>query len=86
MTYEILIQPSAQRRLRKLPAAVQKDLIALIERLADDPRPSNCKKLKGRQNRYRVRSGDYRIIYSIEDSTLVVRVIKVGHRRDVYED
>ncbi|NJR67091.1 MAG: type II toxin-antitoxin system RelE/ParE family toxin, partial [Leptolyngbyaceae cyanobacterium CRU_2_3] len=49
-------------------------------------RPLGCKKLKGRQNQYRVRSGDYRIIYSVEDTSLIVRVIKVGHRRDIYEE
>jgi mRNA interferase RelE/StbE len=85
MTYQVSIQPAAQRRLKKLPLAVQKDLITLIEHLAEEPRPLGCKKLKGRQNWYRVRSGDYRVIYTIEDAALIIRVIKVGHRRDVYE-
>ncbi|MBD1876845.1 type II toxin-antitoxin system RelE/ParE family toxin [Nodosilinea sp. FACHB-131] len=86
MSYEILIQPAAQRQLKKLPLAVQKDLVVLLERLAQEPRPLGCKKLKGRQNQYRVRLGDYRIIYSIEEMALVIRVIKVGHRRDIYEE
>ncbi|MFE4105560.1 type II toxin-antitoxin system RelE family toxin, partial [Almyronema epifaneia] len=73
-------------QLKKLTPTVQKTLIALIETLAQEPRPPKCKKLKGQQNRYRVRSGDYRIIYSIEDAALIVRVIKVGHRRDIYEE
>lgn len=85
MSYQVLIQPAAQRRLKKLPITVQSELIALIESLAEDPRPANCKKLKGRENRYRVRWRDYRVIYSIEDTDLVIRVIKVGHRREVYE-
>ena len=86
MSYQVFIKPAAQRQIKKLTLAVQKDLIALIENLSEDPRPSGCKKLKGRRNQYRVRSGDYRIIYSIEDNSLIVRVIKVGHRRDIYEE
>jgi mRNA interferase RelE/StbE len=61
-------------------------LIAVIENLSEEPRPSGCKKLKGRKDQYRVRSGDYRIIYSVEDALLVVEVIALGHRRDVYEE
>lgn len=86
MSYQIFIKPAAQRQLKKLTSAIQKDLIALLESLSAEPRPSGYQKLKGRQNQYRVRSGDYRIIYSIEDASLIVRVIKVGHRRDVYEE
>ena len=86
MSYEVLIKPAAQRQLKKLPRTVQADLIALIEQLAQDPKPPGCKKLKGRQGQYRVRLGDYRVIYSIEEEALVVRVIKVGHRRDIYEE
>lgn len=86
MTYQVIIQPAAQRRLKKLPVTVQRELITCVEQLAENPRPVGCKKLKGRENRYRVRTGDYRIIYSIEDAALIVRVIKVGHRRDVYEE
>jgi mRNA interferase RelE/StbE len=86
MKYQVVLKPAAQRKLRKLPYAVQKDLINLLERLSEDPRPRGCKKLKGRQNLYRVRSGEYRVIYGIEDSALIVRVINLGHRRDVYED
>ncbi|PSR17911.1 type II toxin-antitoxin system mRNA interferase toxin, RelE/StbE family [filamentous cyanobacterium CCP3] len=86
MSYEVLIKPAAQRQIKKLPRAMQADLIVLIEHLAQDPRPSGCKKLKGRQSQYRVRLGDYRVIYSIEEEALVVRVIKVGHRRDIYEE
>ncbi len=86
MSYQVFIKPAAQRQLKKLTLNIQKDLIALIESLSEEPRPSGCKKLKQRQNQYRMRLGDYRIIYSIEDVTVIVRVIKVGHRRNVYEE
>ena len=86
MSYEVFIKPAAQRQLKKLPRAVQADLIALIERLTENPRLPGCKKLKGRQNQYRIRLSDYRVIYSVEDMALVIRVIKVGHRRDIYEE
>jgi mRNA interferase RelE/StbE len=86
MSYQVSIKPAAQRQFKKLPLDVQENLIAIIENLAEEPRPAGCKKLKGRKNQYRVRSGDYRIIYSVEDASLVVEVIKLGHRRDVYEE
>ncbi|MGB3495911.1 MAG: type II toxin-antitoxin system RelE/ParE family toxin [Elainellaceae cyanobacterium] len=85
MSYQVLIVPAAQRQLKKLPVTVQQNVVDQIERLADNPRPANCKKLKGRDNQYRVRLGNYRIIYTVEDDVLTIRVIKVGHRRDVYE-
>jgi mRNA interferase RelE/StbE len=86
MTYQVFIKPAAQRQLKKLTSKIQTDLIAVIENLSEEPRPSGCKKLKGRKDQYRVRSGDYRIIYSVEDALLVVEVIALGHRRDVYEE
>lgn len=86
MTYKVVLKPAAQRQLKKLSPTIQGELVTTIEKLREDPRPSGCKKLKGRQNQYRIRLGNYRVIYGIEDSILVVRVIKVGHRRDVYEE
>jgi mRNA interferase RelE/StbE len=86
MSYQVFIKPAAQRQFKKLTLEVQADLIAIIGGLVEEPRPSGCKKLKGRKNQYRVRSGDYRIIYSVEDAALMVEVIKLGHRRDVYEE
>jgi mRNA interferase RelE/StbE len=86
MSYQVSIKPSAQRQFKKLTRAIQEDLVATIESLSEEPRPLGCKKLKGRKNQYRVRSGDSRIIYRIEDASLVVEVIKIGHRRDVYEE
>lgn len=86
MSYQIFVKPAAQRQIKKLTPAVQKSLIALIESLAAEPRPPGCKKLKGRQNEYRARLGNYRVIYSIEDTALVITIIKVGHRRDIYDE
>jgi len=59
-------------------------LLDTIEKLAVDPRPEGCKKLKGRSG-YRVRKGDYRIIYDIQDDVLIIEVVAVGHRRQIYE-
>ena len=59
-------------------------LVARIEALAEDPRPAGCEKLAGHSDRYRVRQGDYRIVYSVDDTERVVLIVKVGHRREVY--
>jgi mRNA interferase RelE/StbE len=82
--YTIEIKPSAHRALRLLPAPVRVRLVAVIDALADHPRPSGCKKLAGGGDRYRIRVGQYRIVYEVHDDRLVVVVIRIGHRRDVY--
>ncbi len=82
--YRVQLSKKAAKQLDKLPDGIAFGLIASMEALSDDPRPSGCKKLKGR-NAYRVRKGDYRIIYEILDSVLVIDVIAVGHRRDIYD-
>ncbi len=82
--YEILIKPSARKELEAI--GLKKDrqrIVAAILGLADDPHPPGCRKLSGR-NKYRIRCGDYRVVYSVEDVVLVVTIVKVGHRRDVY--
>ena len=82
--YEILVKASAAKEIEDI--SNRKDRRRVIERiraLGDDPRPPGCQKLSGR-NRYRVRQGVYRIVYSIENENLVVQVVKVGHRKDVY--
>lgn len=84
MTYEIQILPAAVRELRKLPPEAKRRVQAVIELLADDPRPPASKKLTGRAE-WRVRTGDYRVLYRIEDALLTVVVVRAGHRRDVYE-
>ena len=82
--YEVRIKPRAQRELDAMPARDRTRLIGKIKELADDPRPKGVQKLAGIDNAYRVRVGDYRIVYEIHDRELVVVIIRVGHRREVY--
>jgi mRNA interferase RelE/StbE len=82
--YRIELRPAAMRALRKLDPPIQKRVHAAIVLLAQDPRPPASRPLKGRLA-YRVRVGDYRVIYSIHDDVLLVVVITLGHRRDIYD-
>jgi mRNA interferase RelE/StbE len=82
--YTVTILPSALAQLRDLPRHDQRRIKDRIDRLATDPRPPGVKKLKGEPDLFRIRSGNYRIVYSVENARLVVLVIRIGHRRDVY--
>ena len=82
--YTVNLTRTAQKQLDKLPDQIAETLLNAIEQLADNPRPDGCKKLKGRSG-YRIRKGDYRIIYDVYDTVLVVEVIAIGHRREIYE-
>ena len=82
-SYSIKIKRSAAKEQAELPKQDRLRVIARIEHLAHDPRPSGSEKLSG-QERYRVRQGDYRIPYEIHDHELVVMVVRIGHRREVY--
>lgn len=84
MSYKILIDPSAERELRKIDIRRRDKIIDAIDDLARTPRPSGAKKLTGSQNTYRIRSGDYRILYRITDRELLVLVIRIAHRRNAY--
>jgi mRNA interferase RelE/StbE len=82
-SYKIVVKKTVAKDLKNIPKKdVQRILIA-IQQLADNPRPPQSKKLSG-QERFRIRQGNYRILYTIEDDHLVVCVVKVGNRRDVY--
>ena len=81
--YSIEIKSSAAREIEALPLRDRRQVVERIGLLAEEPRPRGCEKLVGGE-RYRVRQGDYRIVYSVEDARLIVWVVKVGHRRDVY--
>lgn len=82
--YTIQYRTSVEKYLRKLDKPALKRIIAKIYSLQQEPRPHGVKKLEGEQSLYRVRQGDYRIIYEIKDNVLIVEVIKIGHRSDVY--
>jgi mRNA interferase RelE/StbE len=81
--YNIFFKDSVRKDLDVIPRGDLKRIIERIGKLADDPRPAGCEKLSG-QEKYRVRQGNYRIVYSIQDNELTVWVVKVGHRREVY--
>ena len=86
MRYAVSLEKSAARFLLRLrDAKLKARLDEAIESLADDPRPPGCRKLAGTSDRYRVRVGDYRIIYRIDDGKVTVLVLVIGHRRDVYD-
>jgi mRNA interferase RelE/StbE len=81
--YKILIMPSARKDFRMIPKIDRTRILKRIESLAENPRPFGYLKLT-EQNRYRIRQGDYRIIYEIFDDKLIVWVVKVVHRKDIY--
>ena len=84
-SYRIAIKRSAAKELERIGTRKDREAIASpIRALAADPRPAGCERLAGRSSVYRIRQGDCRILYSIEDEGLVVLVIRIGHRRDVY--
>ena len=83
--YSVRVLRSAAKEIESISTKKERQaIIRRIESLAVDPRGMGCEKMAGREDRYRVRQGRYRIVYSIEDSVLTVIVVKVGHRKDVY--
>ena len=83
--YRVELKPAARRALKKLDRPVQRRIVSAAEGLAENPRPSACEKLTGATDLFRIRVGDYRIIYQIQDDVLLILVVKVGHRGDVYK-
>ena len=82
--YRVEIARRAIKSIAKLPSKEQLRVRAAIDLLADDPRPPGCVAMAGEDSVYRVRIGDYRILYEVIDERLVIQVVRVGHRRDVY--
>lgn len=82
--YQVFVLPSAQREIGKLPKPVQARILKALAALGDNPRPANCKKLVGTDS-WRVRVGEYRIVYWVEDNILSIEVVRVAHRKDVYK-
>lgn len=81
--YRVVFRKSVARDMRRIPNRDLRRILATIDSLSEDPRPAGVEKLSELE-RYRVRQGDYRIIYEIEDADVIIIVVKVGHRRDVY--
>jgi mRNA interferase RelE/StbE len=82
--YEVYLERAAERDLRRLSADNFERIIRQIKALAEDPRPARCRKITGSKNDWRIRIGDYRVIYEIDDRAKAVRVMRVRHRREVY--
>lgn len=83
-SYTIEWKASASKELRKLPPPVIKRVVTAVTELAADPHPVGSRKLVGSQRTYRIRTGDYRVIYTVLDDKLVVEIVRVAHRKDVY--
>jgi mRNA interferase RelE/StbE len=83
-SYTIEWKSSARKELRKLPPQIIKRIVTAVTKLADEPRPTGGRKLVGSQHTYRIRLGDYRVIYNILDGRLLVEIVRVAHRKDVY--
>ena len=84
-SYRVLIKPSAAKELEAVDQKRDRQrIVARVLALAEDPRPDGCEKLVGESDRYRVRIGRHRVVYSINDDELVVLVVRVAHRKDVY--
>jgi mRNA interferase RelE/StbE len=84
VAYTIQFKPLALRQIEKLPRDAQKRLVVKIETLREDPFPPGCRKMEGVAEAWRVRVGDYRVVYQVHHGVLLILVVTVGHRKDVY--
>ena len=84
-SFSLFLKPSAEKELRKIPPPFLKQILVKIAALAETPRPFGVKLMKGEERFFRLRQGDYRIIYDIDDVAQVVTIVKIGHRREVYD-
>ena len=82
--FEILLERSAEKDLKRLAHEIRPKVIAAIKTLGEEPRPPGCRKLVGEENDWRIRVGDYRVIYEIADEIRIVRITRIRHRKDVY--
>ena len=83
--YTVRFKASADKAMRKLPHQIQERIALAVKALREDPRPRGCKKLKGADDLWRIRVGEYRVVYTIRDDELLVLVVRVAHRKDVYD-
>jgi len=84
-SYCVVLTSSAEKELKGLSAQLNARIVPRLENLADNPRPPGCKKLQGGDKEWRIRVGDYRVVYTIDDAKLLVEVTRTRHRSDVYE-
>ncbi len=84
MKFSIVYKKSASEELLELPASIAHRVKNAINNLSENPRPHDCKKLKGSVNEYRIRISNYRVVYTITDTFLIITVIKIAHRKDIY--
>lgn len=86
MKYQIQIPDKIKKVLKKIPEKDSKRIVESINFLIEDPRPNGCKKIKGtlKDTKYRIRCGNYRVVYSVKDDVLIILIVEVGHRKDVY--
>lgn len=85
MAYRVDLTTAAARDVKRLPKDIQKNVISAINALADDPRPQGYEKIEGPGDVYRIRCGDYRVLYQVFDDVLTVLVVRARHRREVYK-
>jgi mRNA interferase RelE/StbE len=85
-SYRIEWRRSTAKDLRKLPPEIIGRIVRAVESLDAEPRPAGCKKLSGSDFAYRLRVGDYRVIYEVFDDLILIEVVRVGHRKDIYRD
>ncbi|MFC2171808.1 type II toxin-antitoxin system RelE/ParE family toxin [Acidobacteriota bacterium] len=85
MTYQIVLRPAAKRNLKRLPKEVQIRVSKRISQLRSDPRPPGAEKLEGAEQTYRIRIGDYRVLYEIHKKKVLIVIIRIRHRGDVYK-
>jgi len=84
-SYRVVLTSTAEKELKGLSAQLNARIVPRLENLADNPRPPGCKKLQGGDKEWRIRVGDYRVVYTIDDAKLLVEVTRIRHRSDVYE-
>ena len=82
--YEVYLERSAENDLKRLPTSTFNRIVYQIKTLAENPRPSGCRKITGSKNDWRIRIGDYRVLYEVNDRAKAVRVTRVRHRREAY--
>ena len=82
--YQVIVSPSAEKELERLPKKAIQRIMAALDGLAENPRPHGCLKLQGEENSYRIRVGVYRAIYEIHAKKVLVLVVRIRHRKDVY--